>query len=113
MFCERFNYLLKSRKINAITLSKTIGVPKSVVYEWKQGQRLPSIENLFRLSDYFGVTIEYLTGRADTETDAEKELLALLQAAREISVGDHDALIDTFKSNLNIYLKNAEKNKHE
>ncbi len=109
MFQERFNSLLKSRGINAVALAKEIGVPKSIVYEWKQGIRSPSVDNMLRVADYFGVSIEYLTGRSDEETDSEKELLVLLRAARDISVEDHDALVNTFKSNLALYLKSNDR----
>ena len=51
MFTERFNELLKSRGINAITLAKEIGVPKSIVYEWRSGVRDPSLENMLRIAD--------------------------------------------------------------
>ena len=113
MFTERFNELLKSRGINAVTLAKEIGVPKSIVYEWHSGARDPSLENMLRVADYFGVSLEYLTGREDQETDIEKELLVLLRAARDISVEDHDALVNSFKSNLNIYLRSNDRSKKE
>lgn len=113
MFTERFNELLKSRSINAVTLAKELGVPKSIVYEWKSGVRDPSLENMLRIADYFGVSLEYLTGREDQETDIEKELLVLLRAARDISVEDHDALVNSFKSNLNIYLRSNDRSKKE
>ena len=113
MFTERFNELLKSRSINAVTLAKELGVPKSIVYEWKSGVRDPSLENMLRIADYFGVSLEYLTGREDEETDIEKELLVLLRAARDISVEDHDALVNSFKSNLNIYLRSNDRSQKE
>lgn len=113
MFTERFNELLKNRGINAVTLAKEIGVPKSIVYEWRSGARDPSLENMLRVADYFGVSLEYLTGREDQETDIEKELLVLLRAARDISVEDHDALVNSFKSNLNIYLRSNDRSKKE
>ena len=113
MFTERFNELLKSRSINAVTLAKELGVPKSIVYEWRSGARDPSLENMLRVADYFGVSLEYLTGREDQETDIEKELLVLLRAARDISVEDHDALVNSFKSNLNIYLRSNDRSKKE
>ena len=113
MFTERFNELLKRRGINAVTLAKEIGVPKSIVYEWRSGVRDPSLENMLRVADYFGVSLEYLTGREDEETDIEKELLVLLRAARDISVEDHDALVNSFKSNLNIYLRSNDRSKKE
>ena len=58
MFTERFNELLKSRGINAVTLAREIGVPRSIVYEWRSGVRDPSLENMLRVADYFGVSLE-------------------------------------------------------
>lgn len=112
MFSDVFTSLLKERNTNALAVAKQIGVPKSIVYEWKQGKREPSMENLIKLSDHFGVSLEYLSGREDVETsESERELLVLLRAARSFSEEDHDALINSFKANLNIYLKNNDKRK--
>lgn len=106
MFCDVFSSLLQEKKMNPLSLAKEISVPKSIVYEWKNGSREPSMENLIRLADYFDVSLEYLTGRTDAVTErTEKELLHLLRAARTISEEDHDALVQSFKANLDIYLK--------
>lgn len=115
MFSQILTYLLKSRNMNPLSLAKQIGVPKSIVYEWRQGAREPSMENLLRLSDFFGVSLEYLTGRSDLENpeysddEAESELLLLLRAAKKISEEDHNALIRSFKANLDVYLNSTAK----
>ena len=111
MFLTVFNRLLRERGMNPLSLAKQIGVPKSIVYEWRSGEREPSMENLIRLADFFGVSLEYLTGRTDEDTEAtEKELLLLLRAAKTISAEDHEALVKSFKANLDSYLKLNEKN---
>ena len=117
VFAQILAYLLKSRNMNPLSLAKQIGVPKSIVYEWRQGVREPSMENLLRLSDFFGVSLEYLTGRSELENpeysddEAESELLLLLRAAKKISEEDHNALIRSFKANLDIYLSSTNKKK--
>lgn len=113
MFSETLTKLLKSRNMNPLSLAKDIGVPKSIVYEWRQGAREPSMENLLKLSDYFGVSLEYLTGRSETEqpeysqSSDEAELLVLLRSARKVSEKDHNALVRSFKTNLDAYLKSS------
>lgn len=110
MFADIFNTLLKERGTNALSVAKQINVPKSIVYEWKQGKREPSMENLIKLSDYFQVSLEYLSGIDDEQTsENERELLVLLRAAKSISEEDHDALINSFKANLNVYIKSNDK----
>lgn len=107
MFSDILTGLLSERGINTLRLAKEIGVPKSLVYEWKNGEREPSVANMVKLSDYFGVPLEYLAGKAPVPApdDSEKELIVMLRAAREISKDDHDELIDSFKKNLGAYLQ--------
>ena len=104
MFSDILTSLLKERRLNALTLAKEIGVPKSVVYEWKNGVREPSVENMVRLAEYFGVSMDYLTDRASTSPE-EEELLVLLRAAKNISSADYTAMVEGFKSNLDAYLQ--------
>jgi len=115
VFVDNLSYLLKLKKMNAMSLAKAIGVPKSIVYEWVHGKREPSMENLLRLSDFFGVSLDYLTGRPETRDPAEEELIVLLRAAKIISPDDHDALIRSFKENLGDYLRlrHHERSEHD
>ena len=110
MFAELFVQLLQSKKTTALELSKQIGVPKSIVYEWKNGKRQPSAENLMKLADYFGVSVSYLMTGKDYDgpgaaNEDEKELLLMLREAKRISLEDHDLLVSDFKRNISLYLK--------
>lgn len=107
MFKDILSGLLKKSGINTFSLSKQIGVPKSIVYEWMQGKREPSMENLIKLSEFFNVTLEELTGRPLPQEgdENERELLLLLREAKGISEDDHNALINSFKANIDEYLK--------
>lgn len=110
MFSDILNKLLTERGINTLQLAKEINAPKSLVYEWKNGQREPSVANMVKLADYFGVPLEYLAGREPVPDDSEKELIVMLRAARNISKEDHDELIDSFKKNLDAYLQSKSEN---
>lgn len=117
MFTEIFVQLLQKKGISALDVSRDISVPKSIVYEWKNGKRQPSVENLIKLADYFDVSVTYLLTGSDmssigaqhssdvhVEDDDEKELLLMLRAAKKISISDHDELVKNFRNNLQIYL---------
>ncbi len=105
MFSDIFCQLLQKHHINPLRLAKEIGVPKSVVYEWKNGEREPSVENMVKLSEFFGVSLEYLAGQSEAPDSEERELIVMLRAAKEISKDDHDELIDSFKKNISAYLR--------
>lgn len=111
MFESRFCALLKERNVTALTVAKEIGVPKSIVYEWKSGVREPTMQNLRRLSDYFGVSVAWLIGQENDEPDAgEKDLILLLREAKKISPEEHDELVEGFRRNLGLYLRAKGKN---
>lgn len=109
MFADTLNRLLKAHRLNAMMLSRAIGVPKSIVYEWTKGHREPSMDNLLKLADFFSVSLEYLTGRPEGRDPAEEELIVLLRAAKTISPTDHEALLRSFKENVNSYLRSQGK----
>lgn len=65
VFCERLRELREERKISLLGLSKVIGVSHSTISRWESGDILPSIEHLYNLAKYFGVSSDYLLGLED------------------------------------------------
>jgi len=63
MFKERFIELLQNT--TGYRVSKATGIPDSRISQWKNHDELPSVENLMKLADYFGVSTDYLLGRTD------------------------------------------------
>ena len=56
--------LVKDKNLTFYKLSKIIGVHKNTIYNWKNGVN-PSCLTLIKLSEYFGVSVDYLVGRTD------------------------------------------------
>lgn len=62
------NILIECRKEKGITqaeLAKVIDSKPTTVASWEQGLSLPSIQMLYRLSQYYGKTIAYMYGEKD------------------------------------------------
>lgn len=62
-FGERLRRILKDRKISQYSFISDTKISWSIFYNWLIGKTLPSIDNLIKLSNYLGVTIDYLLGR--------------------------------------------------
>ena len=62
---ERIKYLMDIEKISQYGLSKKIGVWESTISNWLNGKKEPSIESLWKLADYFDVSVDFLIGRDD------------------------------------------------
>jgi transcriptional regulator with XRE-family HTH domain len=52
--------LRKSKGITATFVAQTIGITSSVLSEIERGKSNPTIDKVVALSDFFGVTIDYL-----------------------------------------------------
>ena len=72
---------MESKSISAYKMSKDTGISDRLIGYWKKGEKLPSAENLMIISNYFGVSIDYLlTGENRKESN-------ISQSA--ITTGDH------------------------
>ena len=66
-----FEQLLQKYGVSAYKVAKETGVTQSTLSDWKRGRSTPKSENMKKLADYFGVSIDYLmTGKEDLQ---EKE----------------------------------------
>jgi len=66
VFSERLVQLRKSREMSQIALAKEIGVSSRIYQEYEYGKSEPKMSNLVSIADFFGVSIDYLSGRTDT-----------------------------------------------
>lgn len=64
-FSERLDELMEERKFSSVKLSKYIEVDCRTISRWRNGEMNPTIDKLFKLCDFFGVTADYLLGRED------------------------------------------------
>jgi len=57
--------LRRERKISQKELGSLIGVAQNTVCNWEKGNREPDNESLRRMSEYFGVSVDYILGLSD------------------------------------------------
>ena len=58
---NRFEELLKEKKVRVADVSRATGIRSGVFTDWKAGRYVPKYDKLKKIADYFGVSIEYLT----------------------------------------------------
>ncbi len=104
MFKDIFVKILQEQNITAYKLSKDTGITQGMISYWKNGERIPSAENLVMLADYFGCSVDYLLGRTDEKTPP-----ATQQEALESSL--HDLTVEELQDVLNYvrYVKSKRK----
>lgn len=73
---EIFEKLLNERGIKTAEVVKATGLSSTFFSEWKKGKsKSPKPENLQKIADYFGVTVDYLMTGDDNRYSNEDALL--------------------------------------
>lgn len=73
---KNIDRLMHRNRINQSELSKIIGVSESAVGKWVLGKNAPSMGNVQKMADYFGVKMAYILEENYTdELNHEKQFL--------------------------------------
>lgn len=73
---EIFEQLLQKYGVTAYKVSKETGITQSTLSDWKRGRSTPKTENMKKIADYFGVTVEYLMTGKNVPKEKAPELTA-------------------------------------
>ena len=69
IFAERLKDLREEKGLSLSQLAREIGVSHVAILRWENNTRIPNIESLKILANYFGVTTDYLLGLEDWYED--------------------------------------------
>lgn len=71
-FAKRFQQLLKERKgasgLTLRELAKDLDVSLGILSDWQNGKKIPRMDSVIHLAQYFNVTTDYLLGLTDVRT---------------------------------------------
>lgn len=72
MAYDRIFEIMKEKELTAYRVSKDTGISQASLADWRKGRSRPKIDKLQKLSEYFGVSIQYLTGESDQIDDTQQ-----------------------------------------
>ncbi len=64
---ERMKALRKSRGLKQEQAAELSGVSYMSYRRYETGEREPTVSSLWKIADFYGVTVDYLIGRSDTK----------------------------------------------
>ena len=64
-FKDRLRELRKEKGVFQQDIAALVGTSKMAVSHWEKGHSEPSIAQLIILSDFFGVSVDFLIGKKD------------------------------------------------
>lgn len=94
------NKLIEDNNITQAQLANDLGISNMTISYYTTGKRIPSVDMLINLSNYFDVSIDYLCGISETKQPGENNMLDF-----------NESTIDNLKNHLkgkekDIYIKN-------
>ena len=72
MAYDRIFEIMKEKELTAYRVSKDTGISQASLADWRKGRSKPKIDKLQKLSEYFGVSISYLTGESNEINDTQQ-----------------------------------------
>lgn len=57
---EIFEQLLQKYNVTPYKVAKETGITQSTLSDWKRGRSTPKSDNMKKIADYFGVSVDYL-----------------------------------------------------
>ena len=70
---DRIPYLRKTKGISQEELADKVGVSRQAVSKWESEQSTPDLEKVIIMSDFFGVTTDYILKGIEPVTDKEQK----------------------------------------
>ena len=98
-FYNRFIELCNLKRKKPADVSREIGITKSSISNWKTRNGNPTDANLQKLSEYFGVTVEYLRGeqkKCSPAINADEPMYSLWNKYLSLSASDKKTIDDMF-----------------
>lgn len=102
MFKDRFMQTIQTKQITAYKVAKDTGISQGLMNEYKNGIKLPTVQNLVKIADYLNVSVDYLLGtseeigakKAPTENDERDELVdAIMTIVKQLSPEQKEMLL--------------------
>ena len=80
---NRIYELRKNAGLTQADLAKALGVTDVAVSKWESGKQNPSSKTMTKLADYFGVSVDVLLGRSNTEQSSSAQWPKTIMSAKK------------------------------
>lgn len=87
-FSDRLRLLVDSRGITAKDLSREAHIPDATIYRYLHGDRVPKIDGIITIANYFKVSVDWMLGLTDEKHETWTP--ETLEVARRYTVASPD-----------------------
>ena len=77
-----FDRLLRESGTTVYRVAKSTGISASTFSDWKSGRSMPKLDKIKLIADYFGVSLEYMTGTTSSGVVGEGAMIPIIGEIR-------------------------------
>lgn len=100
---ERIKVERTKAKMSQEKLAELVGVSRQAVTKWESGQSSPSTENLFRIAEVLGTTVDILTKEEPQQLLTEEQVYDIYKKVRAKKIAEQRRLVLQFFAVLSLY----------
>lgn len=102
-FASRLKQLRKEENLSQKSLAEDLGYARTTIANYEQEIRIPSLETISEIADYFNISLDYLLGRTKIKNTFQDLILNKLKTPVLLIEPQTGKIIDFNKSALNYY----------
>ena len=102
-FAQRLRKIRKDRNLSQKKLAEKLGYARTTIANYEQNTRVPSLETISEIADYFKVSLDYLFGRTKIKNTFENLILDKMKTPLLLIDPKTYKIINFNKSALNYY----------
>ena len=97
MFGQRILDLRQAARLSQRELSEALHIGQTTISEWERGNKMPGVDTLVQIADYFRVSTDYLLGRTEIRNEHIIKAPSGLEGAgvEEVAVSGRNYLTQT------------------
>lgn len=81
LLADNINRLMTSENISNVQLGTALGISDETIRSWRKGTKVPTVDKLLKLSEYFNVSLDALMGKTiDTEQFIDLPIVGAVSA---------------------------------
>lgn len=81
LLADNINRLMTSENISNVQLGTELGISDETIRSWRKGTKVPTVDKLLKLAEYFNVSLDSLIGKPiDTEQTVELPVIGAINA---------------------------------
>ena len=82
IFAQRLRQLRESKKLIQEDMGQRLGVSGVAYGDWERNKAEPSLSNLLRLCQFFGVSADYLIGTDGTQDQNKAQIIEKIKSVK-------------------------------